>query len=99
MRLTQEQIDSIRQVTREEAGPEAVVRVFGSRLNDEVKGGDLDLLVELPGPVEHPAVLAATLSARISRTLYGRKVDVVLLAPNLERLPIHDVALSQGQVI
>lgn len=54
-------------------------------------------LVELPGAVEHPAALAARLSVHISRSLWGRKVDVLLLAPHLRRLPIHDIALQEGQ--
>ena len=75
------------------------MRLFGSRLRDDARGGDVDLLVELPEAVEDPAVLASRLSALISRSLYGRKVDVLLLAPNLRRLPIHEVALQEGRLI
>ena len=96
MRITEQQIQSIRQIVEDTAGREASVRLFGSRLDDAALGGDLDLLVELPSPVDHPAALAATLSARISRAVDGRAVDILLLAPNLRRLPIHDIALSQG---
>ena len=32
------------------------------------------------------------ISGRISYLLDGQKVDVLLLAPNLERFPIHDIA-------
>jgi hypothetical protein len=28
------------------------VKVFGSRINDEVRGGDIDLLIELPFLIE-----------------------------------------------
>jgi predicted nucleotidyltransferase len=99
MRLNESQIQSIRDTVQAVAGPDAQVRVFGSRLRDDVPGGDLDLLVELPEAVSHPAVLAARLAARISRSLDGRRVDVLLLAPNLRRLPIHNVALREGRVI
>lgn len=99
MRLTAENIRSIRHTVYDVAGPDAQIRVFGSRLNDDATGGDVDLLIELPHAVEDPAVLAARLSARISRLLYGRKVDVLLLAPNLRRLPIHQIALDEGQPI
>ena len=99
MRLSEDQIRSIRVSVRDIAGPEAQVRVFGSRLRDDVAGGDLDLLVELPEAVDEPAVLSARLSTRIARAFFGRKVDVVLLAPNLRRLPIHQVALEEGQVL
>jgi predicted nucleotidyltransferase len=99
MRLTEQQIQAIRRIVAEIAGSSAKVRVFGSRLRDDATGGDLDLLVELPEPIEAPAELAANLSARISRSMYGRKVDVLLMAPNLRRLPIHDVASREGQAI
>ena len=99
MRLTTEQTQSVRSIVADIAGYDAQVRVFGSRLRDDVAGGDLDLLVELPTPVEHPAGLSARLAARISRSLHGRNVDVLLLAPNLRRLPIHDIALQEGRLI
>lgn len=99
MRLTDEQIQAIRQLTREVAGDKAKVRVFGSRLDDTLRGGDLDLLVELPEPVDNPALLAAQMSTRVSRALQGRKVDVLLSAPNLLHLPIHDVAFQEGKLL
>ena len=96
MRISEQQAQSIRQIVRETAGVAARVRLFGSRLDDAARGGDLDLLVEIPSSVDRPAALAARLSARISRAMDGRSVDVVLLAPNLRRLPIHDLALREG---
>ena len=99
MRISEQQAQSIRQIVRDTAGAEARVRLFGSRLDDAALGGDLDLLVELPTRIDHPAVLAARLSVGISRAMDGRKVDVVLLAPNLRRLPIHDIALQEGVLL
>ena len=99
MRLTDEQIQAIRQLTREVAGDKAKVRVFGSRLDDTLRGGDLDLLLELPEPMDNPALLAAQMSTRVSRALQGRKVDVLLSTPNLLHLPIHDVAFQEGKLL
>lgn len=96
MRLTQEQIAKIRATVAKLAGEDAVVRLFGSRLDDAAKGGDVDLLVELSHPVEAPAPLAARIAGRVSRVLDGRRVDVVLAAPNLLTLPIHEVARREG---
>lgn len=96
MRLTELQIADIRTIVAELAGDDATVRLFGSRLDDAAKGGDVDLLVEVPHPVEAPAPLAARIAGRVSRALDGRKVDVVLAAPNLLSLPIHEVARRQG---
>jgi hypothetical protein len=44
-------------------------------------------------------LLAASLSARISRCLQGQKVDVLITAPNLAVLPIHVVAREEGQAL
>jgi predicted nucleotidyltransferase len=97
MGLTAEQIDAIREVVRQECGPDVCVRLFGSRLDDASRGGDVDLLVESDLPIERPAVLSSRLSALISRRLNARSVDVVLAAPNLQRSAVHRVAKEQGQ--
>ena len=97
MRLTDRQASRILQLSQEVAGIPVDVRVFGSRLDDRAKGGDLDLLIELAEPVAEPALLATRLSAKVSRLFDGRKVDVLLSAPNLMRLPIHEIALREGQ--
>ena len=99
MRLTDEQMKAIRQSARQIGGELARVRVFGSRLDDSARGGDLDLMLELPEPVDNPALMAAQLAARASRVLHGRKVDVLISAPNLMRLPIHDIAFQEGQLL
>lgn len=99
MRLTDRQIDAIRRLAHEVAGDRARVRVFGSRLDDTARGGDLDLMLELPEPVDNPALIAARLAAKVSRSMSGRRVDVLLSAPNLMRLPIHEMAFNEGQLL
>ena len=99
MRLTDHQIAAIRILAYQLAGTQSRVRVFGSRIDDTQQGGDLDLMLELPEPVENPAFLAAQLAAKVSRLMNGRKVDVLLSAPNLMRLPIHDIAFKEGIIL
>ncbi len=99
MRLTTQQIQAIRALALQVAGENARIRIYGSRINDAARGGDLDLMIELDDPVANPALLAAQISAKVTRTLHGRKVDVLISAPNLRRLPIHDVAFQEGVLI
>jgi predicted nucleotidyltransferase len=99
MRLTDPQIQAIRQLARQVAGNQSRVRVFGSRLDDTAHGGDLDLMLELTESVANPALMAAQLSGLVSRAMNGRKVDVLLSAPNLMRLPIHDIAFQEGKLL
>ena len=96
MRLSSTQISAIRTSATQLAGDAARVWLFGSRVRDDARGGDIDLLLELNAPVAEPAQLSARLAARVSRSMYGRKVDVLLQAPNLLRLPIHAIALAEG---
>ena len=96
MRITPEQIRVIRQGTAEFAGEQARVWLFGSRVRDDARGGDVDLMLELDEAVAEPAQLAARLGVRVSRAMDGRKVDVLVKAPNLLLLPIHSVALAEG---
>jgi len=96
MRLKPHQIEIIRRAVAELAGDDAQVSLFGSRADDNARGGDIDLLVEVQHHVDEPAWLSARISGRISFRLGGQKIDVVLSAPNLEHFPIHYVAKKQG---
>lgn len=99
MRLTKSQVQMIKQVVAMLAGESAQVTLFGSRVDDDKKGGDVDLLVTLWDEVDHPAELSAKISARLMRLFQGRKVDVLLSAPNLKTLPIHSVAKHKGVIL
>lgn len=96
MRITPKQASDIRTLVTQLAGSSARVSLFGSRVRDDARGGDVDLLLEVDSAVDEPAQLAARLAALVSRSMQGRKVDVLIKAPNLLHLPIHTVALAQG---
>jgi len=96
MRLTPLQIQVIRQGAIDLAGDAARVWLFGSRVHDDLRGGDVDLMLELDDAVLEPAQLAARLAAQVSRAMFGRKVEVIVKAPHLLHLPIHSVALAEG---
>lgn len=99
MRLSDTQTRHIVQATRDIAGPGATVRLFGSRLDDHRRGGDIDLLVQCHTPLAKPVVMAAQLTARLQRTLGDRKIDVLVLAPGMALEPVHQVALAEGRVL
>lgn len=99
MRLSDEQVRSIVAATHELAGSDAQVRLFGSRLNDTARGGDIDLLVECPRPVARPVWLAAQITARLQRALGDRKIDVLVLDPATVLEPVHEVARAEGVVL
>lgn len=99
MRLSADQVRSIVEATHAFAGADAQVRLFGSRLRDEAKGGDIDLLVECARPVARPVWLAAQITARLQRALGDRKIDVLVLDPVTVLDPVHCVARDEGVVL
>lgn len=99
MRLSPQHVEIIRQAAHQLAGDDARIRLFGSRVDDHARGGDVDLMLELDHSIAEPAQLAASLAARISRGMDGRKVDVIIRAPNLLQLPIHQIALEEGVLL
>ena len=99
MRLTPAQIDTIKSTAQAVLGEGAQVTLFGSRVDDDKKGGDVDLMVEVDQVVAEPALMAARMASRVSRAMHGRKVDVLLKAPNLLEQPIHRIAQQEGVLL
>lgn len=74
------------------------VRLFGSRLDDQARGGDIDLYVETPLAAEEAEARRLGMLARLARRLGERKIDLVVKTPDGE-LPIHVIARKQGVVL
>lgn len=89
----------IKSEVADQLGTGAVVRLFGSRVDDMQRGGDIDLYIELSRPLAHRIREECRLAAKLYIKLGGRKVDV-LIGDALKPLsPIHEQALRDGIVI
>jgi len=99
MRLNPSQIEMIRNTAQLVFGDIVRIILFGSRVDDYAKGGDVDLMVEVGGIVDEPALFSARVASRISRSMNGRRVDVILKAPNLKNRPIHEIATRTGVIL
>jgi predicted nucleotidyltransferase len=88
MRLTDEQ----KQVIREEAaatfGSGAEIRVFGSRIDDSRRGGDIDIHIETSGTPGELLDGELALYARLQRRLGERSIDIVVHSSDA---PVRDV--------
>ena len=78
MRINDKQQRAIVESIRETFGDEARVFLFGSRTDDTRRGGDVDLLVELPQ--KKPDLLSDKIRAigRIQRRIGEQKIDLVV---------------------
>lgn len=96
MRLSEYQKKTILDIINATLGAEATVTLFGSRIDDTLKGGDIDLLLETNQVIQNPADVKATIAAKLRIALQDQKIDLLLSAPNLEHYPIHDIAKKNG---
>ena len=99
MRLTKSERQTIREVVSDLMGERAQAIIFGSRLNEQAHGGDIDLLVESPEAVDQPARLAALIGAHLEYQLGEQRIDVLIGAPNLKTLPVHESARRKGAAL
>ena len=98
MRLTPAQVNSIKQVAAEVLGEHARLMLFGSRVDDLRRGGDIDLYVAAP-VLAHPAQLAAKLTflVKLKQQIGDQRIDLVFApAPGQPTWPIHTVAQQTG---
>ncbi|WP_040432843.1 nucleotidyltransferase domain-containing protein [Chlorobium ferrooxidans] len=96
MRLSTEQINTIVTTSRAVAGLDAIIWLYGSRLDDTRHGGDIDLLIE---PVETISLL---LRARIKMLLEQKlslPVDVLVKNPDTAESPFVSIARAQAKLL
>jgi len=96
MRLTAHARDVIRNTTREVFGADAQVKLLGSRVDDAKRGGDIDLLVQLPRHQPDARKKSLTLAARLQMQLGDQGIDVLVLDPDTPVQPIHREAVATG---
>ena len=100
MRLTDHEVASIKAAAREAFGEAAVVRLFGSRVDDGLRGGDIDLHVELPEDATDAISFAETPFRRMLwRALDMSEIDVVIKLRGSANRWIDDAAYRTGIVL
>jgi predicted nucleotidyltransferase len=96
MRLPSNAITVIRDAAKHHFGPQAKVWLFGSRVDDSKRGGDIDLYVELDTPVKERVLKTCRMDAEIQIALGEQKIDIVVSSPGRQRLRIHEIAKQTG---
>ena len=96
MRLSPDERKGILEAACRHFGQAAEVWLFGSRVRDDARGGDIDLLIELPVPVTSPLSLLLAFEADIQSGLDDPKVDVLVHAVSEEVSPICRLARETG---
>ena len=95
MRLQRREIEAIRTAVREVFGATATIRVFGSRIRDDLKGGDVDLFVEVE-PGQASIANEQRLRDRIAPAIDDLRADIILHERGTALTPIEQIALRDG---
>ncbi len=97
MRLSADQIGSIKACLEEIFGPEAKVYLFGSRVDPKKRGGDIDLYIQVdPLPedwIEREQAFWLCLQNRLGE----QKIDIVMARDG--NRPIERVAKKRGVML
>jgi len=96
VRLSSEAIRIIREEVERAFGPDATVRLFGSRVDDSRRGGDIDLYIEAPN-TEHERL--RRLHHALLTRLGDQRIDIVTAPPGGQGRPIDTRARSSGVVL
>lgn len=96
MRLSEAERKVLLDAARRHFGASAAVWLFGSRVRDDARGGDIDLLIETPEPVPNPLAASLAAEVEIQSALDDPKVDILVACERQASLPIHRLARETG---
>jgi predicted nucleotidyltransferase len=96
MRLTAFEIDAIRRCARRHFGEHCVVRLFGSRVDDARRGGDIDLHIESE-TIDQATLTKEIMFRKELKDIIGeQQIDVLVRAPDYTPRPIDQIATETG---
>ena len=98
MRLSGHYVSEIKAAAREAFGADAIVRLFGSRIDDEQRGGDIDIHVEA-APEAADLDHELRFRALVWKSLDEPQIDVVVAARGAAPRWIDRAALREGLVL
>ncbi len=96
MRLSQDQIRIIKEEAQRAFGPDIELRLFGSRVDDQGRGGDIDLWLNVPLSVAQAMQAEGRFYAALQRRLGEQRIDIVVHRQGIPLRPIDEAALRQG---
>jgi len=94
MRLSLSQTLAIQKLVKESLGASSEVWLFGSRVDDSKRGGDVDLYIESAQPCGLEKKLS--LMTKIQLLVGMRKVDLIVKTASSPDRPIYATAKSEG---
>jgi predicted nucleotidyltransferase len=99
MRLTPLQRQTIKSAINRVIGVPNQVWLFGSRVDDDKLGGDIDLLVEAETVLPNRAEAICRLQGALIMALGDRKLDILLKDARTGERPVFEIARRTGVML
>jgi len=94
MRLSDFERNTIKNLAKQFYGQQAKVILFGSRVDDTKKGGDIDVFIETP--LESSIKDKLNFLVQLENKIGEQKVDLVVKSKNSPAKDIFDIAKATG---
>lgn len=98
MRLPAAYVDAIKAAAHDAFGTSAIVRLFGSRVRDDLRGGDIDLHIETDACDDAPGC-RDRFEASLFRRIEPQKVDIVITERGRALQGFEHIAYRDGIVL
>ncbi|SMN11935.1 DNA polymerase, beta domain protein region [uncultured Candidatus Thioglobus sp.] len=96
MRLSKIQRNIIKQTAKECFDDKAKVKLFGSRVDETLKGGDIDLLLEFNTNTVQLTQKVLRFNTLLQKKIGAQKIDIITLEPHQIPNTIQQQALKTG---
>jgi predicted nucleotidyltransferase len=97
VRLSDYEVDAIKEVAKKYFGENCRVFIFGSRADLEKRGGDIDIYIEANLSTKEIAINKIKFLAELEFKIGEQKIDLVVYNPEvMKKELIHEIALKEG---
>jgi predicted nucleotidyltransferase len=100
MRLNNKEIAAIKEVTRGVFGDNAMISLFGSRTDNDKKGGDIDLLIQCNCQISREELyrLKIKFLVQLKKIIGDQKIDVLINGGQLSKSLLEAVQKEEVQL-
>ena len=99
MRLTASQKQITKSTVDRVLGTTSRVWLFGSRADDTLRGGDIDLLIETEAVLPNRVQVLCRLHGALTYALGERKLDILLKDAQTRDAPVFNIAKRTGVIL
>jgi predicted nucleotidyltransferase len=99
MRITKEQAEIIKKNVAALVVEPHKIWLFGSRADDNLRGGDVDLFIETHANLENKVAMIGKIYAKLIMVLGDREIDVLLKDAQSKEQEIFAIARKEGKLL